>query len=102
MMYQIDIAPGEVQHTLANYLLADGYDMTFDMERSHDVTIYDSKYQRDLLDFFTCFASVPLGYNPPQMVNDNIGKASCREIVCQYVSISLFALSLKNKTKPPK
>src|SRR3546814_18653833 len=70
MMYQIDIAPGEVQHTLANYILADGYDMTFDMERSHGVTIYDSKYQRELLDFFTCFASVPLGYNHPKMVND--------------------------------
>src|SRR3546814_14909068 len=44
--------------------------MTFDMERSHGVTIYDSKYQRELLDFFTCFASVPLGYNHPKMVND--------------------------------
>ncbi|HWK58230.1 MAG TPA: L-lysine 6-transaminase [Parapedobacter sp.] len=70
MMYQIAVTPGEVQHTLANYILADGYDMTFDMERSQGVTIYDSKYQRELLDFFTCFASVPLGYNHPKMVND--------------------------------
>ena len=23
-----------------------------------------------MLDFFTCFASVPLGYNHPKMVND--------------------------------
>lgn len=70
MMYQIAVAPEEVHNTLANYILADGYDMTFDMERSHGVTIFDSKHQRELLDFFTCFASVPLGYNHPKMVED--------------------------------
>lgn len=69
-MYQIAVTPEEVHHTLAHHILADGYDMTFDMERSHGVTIYDSKHQRELLDFFTCFASVPLGYNHPKMVND--------------------------------
>jgi len=70
MMYQIAVRPEEVHNTLANYILADGYDMTFDMERSHGVTIYDSKHGRELLDFFTCFASVPLGYNHPKMIND--------------------------------
>src|SRR3546814_20673680 len=28
-----------------------------------------------------------------------IGRASCRERVCQYVSISVFAVSLKNKQR---
>lgn len=69
-MYQIAVTPEEVHETLAHYILADGYDMTFDMERSRGVTIYDSKHERELLDFFTCFASVPLGYNHPKMVND--------------------------------
>jgi L-lysine 6-transaminase len=40
------------------------------MEKSKGVYIYDAKYKRTLLDFFTCFASVPLGYNHPKMVND--------------------------------
>ncbi|MFB2121604.1 L-lysine 6-transaminase [Parapedobacter sp. 2B3] len=69
-MYQITITPGEVHNTLANHILVDGYDMTFDMGRSQGVTIYDSKHERELLDFFTCFASVPLGYNHPKMIND--------------------------------
>lgn len=76
MMYKIAVSPGEVHQTLADYILADGYDMTFDMERSRGVTIYDSKYGRELLDFFTCFASVPLGYNHPKMVNDAAFTAS--------------------------
>ncbi|MBL4678063.1 MAG: L-lysine 6-transaminase, partial [Mucilaginibacter sp.] len=41
------------------------------MERSQGVHIYDAKNDRTLLDFFTCFASVPLGYNHPKMLNDD-------------------------------
>lgn len=69
-MYKLSISPDAVQDTLSRHILADGYDLTFDMEKSNGVNIYDSKYGRTLLDFFTCFASVPLGYNHPKMVND--------------------------------
>lgn len=69
-MYKLSISPDRVNETLSKHILADGFDLTFDMEKSNGVYIHDSKYDRDLLDFFTCFASVPLGYNHPKMVND--------------------------------
>jgi L-lysine 6-transaminase len=69
-MYKLTISPEQVQETLSKHILADGYDLTFDMEKSNGVHIYDSKYDRTLLDFFTCFASVPLGYNHPKMIHD--------------------------------
>lgn len=69
-MYKVSISPNQVQETLSKHILADGYDLVFDMEKSEGVWIYDSKHQRKLLDFFTCFASVPLGYNHPKMLND--------------------------------
>ena len=69
-MYNLLVSPENVQATLNKHVLADGFDMTFDMEKSRGVYIYDAKYKRTLLDFFTCFASVPLGYNHPKMVND--------------------------------
>lgn len=69
-MYKVNISPNQVQETLSKHILADGYDMVFDMEKSNGVWIQDSKNNRQLLDFFTCFASVPLGYNHPKMVND--------------------------------
>lgn len=69
-MYKLSISPNQVQETLSKHILADGFDLTFDMEKSNGVYIYDAKYKRTLLDFFTCFASVPLGYNHPKMVND--------------------------------
>lgn len=73
-MYQLSIAPTDVQRVLSKHILADGYDLTFDMDKSEGAYIYDSKHERRLLDFFTCFASVPLGYNHPKMVNDDAFK----------------------------
>jgi len=69
-MYNLLVSPENVQASLSKHVLADGFDLTFDMEKSQGVYIYDAKHNRTLLDFFTCFASVPLGYNHPKMVND--------------------------------
>jgi len=69
-MYNLQVSPEDVQTTLQKHILADGFDLTFDMEKSKGVYMYDAKYKRTYLDFFTCFASVPLGYNHPKMVND--------------------------------
>ena len=69
-MYQLTVPANRVNESLSKHILADGFDLTYDMEKSQGAYIYDSKYERTLLDFFTCFASVPLGYNHPKMVND--------------------------------
>ena len=69
-MYSLSVVPEKVKETLSKHLLTDGYDLTYDLEKSQGVRMYDSKYNRFLLDFFTCFASVPLGYNHPKMMED--------------------------------
>lgn len=75
-MYQLTVAPNKVNETLSKHILADGFDLTYDMEKSQGAYIYDAKYKRNLLDFFTCFASVPLGYNHPKMINDEAFKSN--------------------------
>jgi L-lysine 6-transaminase len=69
-MYNLLVTPNDVHASLRKHVLADGFDLIFDMEKSKGMYIHDSKHDRTLLDFFTCFASVPLGYNHPKMVND--------------------------------
>ncbi|MBC7417110.1 MAG: L-lysine 6-transaminase [Pedobacter sp.] len=78
-MYTLEIAPNQVRETLSKHLLADGFDMTYDIEKSNGSYIYDSKYKRSLLDFFSCFASVPLGYNHPKMIHDEAFKKNLFE-----------------------
>jgi L-lysine 6-transaminase len=68
------ISPQQVDVTLKKHILRDGWDLVLDLEKSQGVYIYDSKNERTLLDFFTCFASLPIGYNHPKMVNDEVFK----------------------------
>lgn len=69
-MYNLSVTSENVHKELGKHILADGYDLVFDMEKSSGVYMYDSRYNRNMLDFFTCFASVPLGYNHPKMLDD--------------------------------
>lgn len=62
------IEPQAVHATLGKYMLADGFDMVFDLRKSHDIWCHDAKTGRDYLDMFTFFASSPVGYNHPKMV----------------------------------
>jgi L-lysine 6-transaminase len=61
------ITPTEVHGILARYMLADGFDLVFDFEKSHGAWMHDSRSGRDILDFCTFFASNPIGYNHPGM-----------------------------------
>lgn len=63
------ISPSEVHETLARHQLADGLDLVLDIERSHGSWMHDALTGEDFLDFFTCFASWPLGYNHPGMLD---------------------------------
>ncbi len=70
MAYRMDIAPQEVDKILQRRILRDGLDLVMDLKKSHGVWLYDSKHNRELLDFFGCYATIPLGYNHPKMVGD--------------------------------
>ena len=61
------ISPTEVHGILARYMLADGFDLVFDFEKSHGAWMHDSRTGREILDFCTFFASNPIGYNHPGM-----------------------------------
>jgi L-lysine 6-transaminase len=50
-------------------MLADGFDIVYDMEKSKGCRIYDSKKNKYLLDCFSFFASVPIGCNHPKINN---------------------------------
>jgi L-lysine 6-transaminase len=59
------IDPKHVHETLRRHQLADGMAVVFDLERSRGVELFDARTEAAYLDFFTCFASWPVGYNHP-------------------------------------
>lgn len=83
----VNVSPKHVSSVLSKYILADGYDLTLDLKKSKGVYLYDSKHDRTLLDFFTFFASSPLGMNHPKIDNDEF-KEKVGEIAVTKPSLS--------------
>lgn len=64
------IEPAQVRQVLGKHLLTDGFDMVLDLEKSEGAYLHDSKSGKKYLDFFTFFASNPLGMNHPKIAGD--------------------------------
>ncbi|MFI7534996.1 L-lysine 6-transaminase [Streptosporangium sp. NPDC049376] len=54
----------DVHDRLARHLLVDGYRLVLDLDRSKGSRLVDARTDRRYLDFYTFFASAPLGLNP--------------------------------------
>ncbi len=59
--------PSQVHQAIGSYMLADGSTIVFDAERSHGAYLVDAVTGREYIDFYTFFASIPVGYNHPRV-----------------------------------
>ena len=67
-----------VHETLNNYMLADGFDLIIDLHKSQGIKLVDERTGEEYIDFFTFFASSPLGLNHPRLASGEV-----REILGQ-------------------
>ena len=70
--YKPTITAEEVISTLSEYMLADGFKIILDLEKSKGVTIIDEVTGDEYHDFFTFFASSPIGLNHPYLNSEEI------------------------------
>jgi len=68
------ITPKDVHKIIGSRMLADGFDMVLDLEKSKGMILHDSRFNRDILDFFGFFASNPVGINHPDMFDSEFLK----------------------------
>jgi len=61
------IAPADVRSTVARHMLVDGFRLVVDLDRSHGSLLVDQVSGDEYLDFYTFFASSPLGFNHPRL-----------------------------------
>jgi len=66
---RVHIQPSDVHNVLSRHMLADGYDVVMDLTKSQGSWLFDARRGRAVLDFFTNFASCPIGYNHPRLDN---------------------------------
>ncbi len=60
-------APEAVHDLVRRHLIGDGFEIVFDLERSHGSWIRDAASGREYLDFYSFFASLPLGFHHPAL-----------------------------------
>ncbi len=78
----MSVAPDRVHQALGEHLLVDGFDFVIDLDRSAGNRFYDRRTDRYILDFFSCFASMPVGWNHPDVVarKDEFGRIALNNV----------------------
>jgi L-lysine 6-transaminase len=64
------IPSAEVHDSLRRHILVDGYPLVIDLENSQGSIVRDAITGRELVDFYSFFASNPLGFNHPSMLDE--------------------------------
>ncbi len=65
----------DVHAIIGRHMLADGFEMVLDLDRSQGSTLVDARDGTAYLDLFTFFASSALGMNHPGLVSDEAFRA---------------------------
>jgi L-lysine 6-transaminase len=62
--------PDRIHALVRQHVLADGFHVAIDLDRSHGSWIVDAVSGREILDFYSYFATLPVGHNHPGLAND--------------------------------
>ncbi len=86
----VHLNPTDVFPTLKKHILVDGFDMVVDLQKSKGSRIYDSLNDKWFLDFFTFFASSPIGINHPKMVTEDFKEKVFHAAVNKVANSDLY------------
>lgn len=107
MVARANISPKDVHATLARHMLVDGFPIVIDLEASRPQWVTDSITGTEYLDFFSFFASNPLGINHPGLCDaetkERLLKASINKVSnpdCYTVYLAEFVDMLSRTAGP--
>jgi L-lysine 6-transaminase len=93
------IKPQEVIPTLKKYILVDGFPIVLDLERSNGSHIVDVRDGTEWLDFYTFFASSPLGINHPKLANEEFKERVFRAAVNKVANADIYTVEMAQFVK---
>ncbi len=93
------VEASRVHNELTQYMLIDGYDLVLDLNSSNGANFIDSRTGKRYLDFFSCFASLPIGINHPKMMDtafvDYIGRIAINKPSNSDITTNVMATFVK-------
>jgi L-lysine 6-transaminase len=93
-MTEKKITPQNVHATLSKHMLADGFDMVFDTDKSQGSYIHDSRSGRKFLDFFSFFASSPVGHNHPRFMTPEMLEKFGRVAINNVTNSDIYTIEM--------
>ena len=88
------IDPKDVHKILSKYMLVDGFDLVLDLRKSKGCKIYDSRRDRWFIDFFSFFASSPLGCNHPALLEPEFLKKLAEVAVNKPTNSDVYTIEM--------
>lgn len=77
---------------LEKHILLDPPHLVIDFEKSHGSYFYDALSDRELLDFYSFFASLPIGFNHPKMLEKSITEDLYRAGLCKPANSEVLSI----------
>ena len=72
------VRPDGVFDALKKSILVDGFHVVVDLEKSHGSVLVDARDGKEYLDFYTYFATLPVGHNHPKLTDPDFQKKLLR------------------------
>jgi L-lysine 6-transaminase len=92
----INVPPGDVLDTCRKHMLVDGFPIVVDLENSRGARLKDRADGREYLDFFMFFASMPIGFNHPRMLEDGYDHKLLNAAVHKPSNADFYAQQMGN------
>ena len=99
------ISSNNIRKEIGKSILADGMNPIIDLEKSHGSWLVDARDGKQYLDLFSMFASMPVGYNHPYMIENKdrllssaINKPTNSDVYSEEMAI--FTATMKKIAQP--
>jgi L-lysine 6-transaminase len=109
MFRRSHIPSAQVHETLRRHILVDGYPLVIDLEKSRGSIVRDAMSGRELIDFYSFFASNPIGFNHPGMLDERTRERLAKTAVVKVANsdkyttyFAEFVDTLSRTAAPPE
>ncbi len=94
---QID--PHAVMGELKQHMLVDGFEIVVDLERSHGNRLYDAHSGREILDMYSFYASMPIGFNHPYFDDPEVREDLTAAAMCKIANSDVYSVPMARFVK---
>jgi L-lysine 6-transaminase len=88
------VSPQNVHDILRRYMLVDGFDLVLDLKNSSAEKIVDALTGEAYLDFFTFFASSPIGLNHPDMLKKEVTEELLTSVINKPSNSDIYTVEM--------